>query len=395
MDNLFWLAFGMAAAATVAAIYFLVLWLQAKARLREVLKQSKSTEQWIAEFRDHTVLAAKSAALEAGQQLSSKLLDDHKRENEAARELHGKATRQITETLMQQAQVMSEKLASLHDHHGKQAGTLDKVMKALTNPTGAGKIAEIGLENLLKSFGLEVGRDFDTQFSMTTGSGRLRPDALVYLPQNRVMVIDCKSSSFLVEESADEPIKNTMNKHLRDLANKDYRAAVIAEFKKTRGAEPIDVWSVLYVPTESLAERIRQADGEFANNLLKADIILASPATLHGLLSLARMQIENEKQIANSEKIVELAGYLLDGIITAFTHVDKLGRSLKSSVDAFNSFSGSANSSILNRAGKFASLGVNPSRGKVLPSPLPRYEIINRDNTETAEIVELSLKELG
>lgn len=393
MDNLFWLVFGLAAMATVAALWFMVLWLQTRARLKELLRQTKTTEQWIAEFREHTVVAAKSAALEAGQQLSSKLLDDHKRENEAARELHGKATKQITETLMQQAQAMGEKLATLHESHGKQAGTLDTVMKALTNPTGAGKIAEIGLENLLKSFGLEAGRDFDTQFSMTTGNGRLRPDALVYLPQNRVMVIDCKSSSFLVDDTADGQLKATMNKHLSDLATKDYRSAVIAEFKKSRHAEPVDVWSVLYVPTESLAARIKDIDREFVHNLMKHDIILASPATLHGLLSLARVQIENEKQVANSEKIVEAASSLLDGIITAFGHVEKLGRALQSSTKAFDDFSGSANRYILGRAGKFASLGVNPSRGKTLPAALPRYDVISRENTDSAEIVEFAVND--
>jgi DNA recombination protein RmuC len=396
MDNLFWIAFSFAAISTCAAIWFLVLWMQTRTKLAiaiSKLAEQRSREELIDELKDHTVHAAKSAALEAGQQLSNKLLDDHKRENEAARELHGKATKQITETLMQQAQAMSDKLAHLHENHGKQSSALDKVMKALTNPTGAGKIAEIGLENLLKSFGLEAGRDFDTQFSMTTGSGRLRPDALVYLPQNRAMVIDCKSSSFLLDDTADAQLKTTMNKHLNDLATKDYRSAVIAEFKKSKNAEPIDVWSVLYVPTESLAERIKQVDSEFIHNLMKHDIILASPATLHGLLSLARVQIENEKQVANSEKIVEAAGNLLDGIITAFGHVEKLAASIKSSVTHFNAFAGSANTSILGRASKFASLGVSPSRGKTLPTALPRYDVISRDASDSAEIVELSVKE--
>lgn len=404
MDNLFWIAFSFAGVATVAALSFLVLWLQTKTRLAIALSklgEQRSQEELIDALKDHTVHAAKSAALEAGQQLSSKLLDDHKRENEAARELHGKATKQITETLMQQALTMNEKLANLSEAQMKQRTALETVWRAMITPIGAGKVAEVGLENLLKSFGLHANVDYITQFSIQqNGKAVLRPDVVVMMPHGQIMVIDAKASKHLMdiasatdhtdEQLAKEQLKNTMNQHLKDLANKDYRTAIQTMYQERgRSSEISSIWSVMYVPSEMAIEHMHEVDPEFANKLYKADIILASRGTLHGLLSLARTSIENEKQVANSEKIVEAASNLLDGIITAFGHVDKLATSLKSSMDHFSRFAASANSSIINRAGKFATLGVTPSRGKSLPTALPRYNVSSRDASEGAEIVEL------
>ncbi len=384
MNILGWVMFALAGALAIACAVLFNKWLHvrlqladSKARIRELESMESLTEAAVA--------ATKIALAETGALLSSKLIDDHKRENTASAEQFQKLTKDITTPLAEHLTKVSGLVAHLSANHQTHANTLSDVVSALKTPTGSGKIAEIGLENLLKSFGLERGRDFETQFSVISAGSRLRPDALVYLPNNRIMVIDCKASSFLLDSTADEGLKATMNQHLRDLENKDYRAAITSEFKKTRGTEPVEVWSVMYVPTESLAERLKQVDAEFTNKLMKADIILASPATLHGLLSIARLQIENEKQLANSEKIVEAASALLDGISSAFAHVEKLGRSLKTSVDAFNGFAGSANQFVLSRSQKLTQLGVNPARGKQLPAKLGKFEVIQSDQQDVAE----------
>lgn len=372
---LWWGVFLLNGMLAVLCIVLFRKWLHVRLQLADSLARVRELEN-MESLADAAANAAKVALAETGAMLSSKLMDDHKRENAASSEQFQKLTKDLTTPLAEQLAKVSGLVAHLHTNQDAHAGKLTDVLNALKTPTGSGKIAEIGLENLLKSFGLERGRDFETQFTVTSGGSRLRPDALVYLPNNRILVVDCKASSFLLDGAADEGLKATMNQHLRDLESKDYRAAIAAEFKKTRGGEPVEVWSVMYVPTESLAERLKQIDEGFVDKLLKADIILASPSTLHGLLSIARLQIENEKQLANSEKIVEAASALLDGIVNAFAHVEKLGRALKTSVESFNSFAGSANQYVLSRSQKLTQLGVAPARGKALPARLGKFEII-------------------
>ena len=395
-----WMVGGLAA----TTLMFLILWLKAqgKARLLQAkIAEAERMDDMLDEFREHTMLAAKSAALEAGQTLSSKLLEDHKRENEAARELHGKTTKQITQSLTEQVQKISNRLESLHDQHGKQSDTLSTIWKSLTTPIGAGKINEIGLENLLKSFGLEPDKDFKTQFTIQgEKSETLRPDVTIFMPYGRVMVIDAKASQYITEiakatddnaeQLAQEQLKTTMNKHLRDLATKDYRAAVKSHFKAERGEDVATIWSVMYVPSEAAIEQIHAADPSFADKLLKADIVLASRGTLHGLLSLARLSVENERQVENSVHIVEGARSLLDGVTNAFGHVDNLGKSISKSMEHFNKFAGSANQSILGKAKKLEPYGITPSRGKQLPESLTKYQVAK---SQESDVVELELVE--
>ena len=73
-------------------------------------------------------------------------------------------------------------------------------MRALTNPGGAGQMSEIGLENALKNLGLERGRDYVIQPHVTGEEGSaLRPDAMVFLPNDMVMVIDSKASKHIID----------------------------------------------------------------------------------------------------------------------------------------------------------------------------------------------------
>ena len=59
---------------------------------------------------------------------------------------------------------------------------------------------ETVLENTLKSFGLTAGIDFVLQQTFGSEDGsRLRPDAIVFLPADSVLVIDSKASKFLLE----------------------------------------------------------------------------------------------------------------------------------------------------------------------------------------------------
>ena len=57
-----------------------------------------------------------------------------------------------------------------------------------------GNWGELMLENVLDSAGLRAGVDYQREVSFNTEDGRLRPDVVVYLPQQRHLVIDAKTS---------------------------------------------------------------------------------------------------------------------------------------------------------------------------------------------------------
>ena len=215
-----------------------------KELLRQENETLKAQQTTLESLKEQSMQAAKAAMYEATSQMSSKLLEDHKRENEASKKEAEEITKKETEKLNKEFAQIVDKLSSLQGHIDRQEGKLSSVWQALASPGGAGAYAEIGLENTLKSFGLEMGRDFQTQYAVNHEGRSLRPDAVVFLPSGNLMVIDSKSSKFFLEiagaSGEDEEhllgeLKKTMNRHLNDLAAKGYKDAVRNETKNQDG----------------------------------------------------------------------------------------------------------------------------------------------------------------
>jgi DNA recombination protein RmuC len=353
------------------------------------LQRLADMENRIADFerlKEESLQAAQASMLATAQQLSSKLIDDHKRENEEAKKAAEERVKETTEQFVRQFEQVTNAVAQIQGQLGEKSQLLDTLRRALTNPTGAGQFAEIGLANTLKSFGLDEGRDFALQHTTEdaeTGR-RLRPDAVVFLPGNSVLVIDCKASKYLVEiaeaegtEREEEAYRNlarTMNAHLKALAEKDYRSAIVAACRQSeRGGEIARVLSLMYLPNDAALEKLRRADPDFAQRAAGLKIIPAGPAGLASALGLASVEISFMRQVENQEKIVAGTEGLLETIATVLAHADRVGRNIKSAAEAFEKMSKSVNGRLIPRARSLVRLGLSP--GKAVPTPLPTYQV--------------------
>lgn len=343
--------------------------------------------------KEHSVEAARAAIMKAGGDMSSKLLEDHKRETEHTHRQGEERVRKTTEQLLQKFEIIAKSVHTLQSTTLDTRSQMDTVMRSLSNPAGAGQMAEIGLENSLKDLGLSKGRDFIMQYSTTNADGKtLRPDAVIFLPQDTVMVVDCKASKALIElAKAQTPeeetramhnLRKTMNEHLRALASKDYRAAVLQSFKDAGKSENVGhIFNVMYLPSESAIERVREVDARFDEKLSKHNIILAGPSSLSGLFSLAKMNIAAAKQVENEKLIVELVEDLMESTITAYEHVGKVGKGIHSAMTHFEGFAKSVNSRLLPRMRALKEAGVSPKKNRDIPQPLPIYDVRRVEQT--------------
>jgi DNA recombination protein RmuC len=357
--------------------------------------------------RAESLQAAKASILEAGGQLSNKLLEDHKREAEAAKKDAEAMLRKTSETLLEQVMNVTKSVSELKGQTSETSEKMATVWRALTTPAGAGYLAEVGLENSLKNLGLEQGRDYVMQYAMNSeDAGSLRPDAAIFLPQDMVMVIDSKASKFLIEiaqaqQNGDEAealgsLKKTMNDHLKALISKNYSAAIQAAYKESGRAEKLrTVLNVMYLPSDNAVAHIKRADPEFLQKTEKAGIILAGPASLSGLLSLARLNIGMARQAANQDAIVEGVQELMDNIITALSYADKVGKGLKSAADNFDQFARSVNRRLLPKARQLGTLGVKPGKSKELPGRIVSYEVRLSDDVLTIEGESEAIEDTG
>lgn len=338
---------------------------------------------------------AKASVLEMGQSLSTKLLEDHKRETKLIKEEQEKITKQATEQLFTNVQVLTKEVASIQSNNKATAGQVEVVMRALTNPAGAGQLAEVGLENALKNMGLEADRDYVMQFHINVeDGGNLRPDAVIFLSQEMVVVIDSKASKHMIELAEAEGGDNesavlkqllaSMHKHLDALSRKQYADAV-AKILKERGRKFGRMVNVMYLPSEALIEKLRKADPAIAAKCLAADIVLAGPASIAGIFSLSRQAIAEVRQQENHQQIVAVVREMMDATITALSYVDGVGGSIKTLAERFDKFARSLNGRVLPKLRNLQQLGVEPAKGKALPSAIASYEVRRSDDVVTLE----------
>lgn len=381
--------------------------LQAERRVAESTKGRELTEQRMQDIqlrmqdwekqKEEAIQASRASILKAGGEMSTKLLEDHKREMETAKKQAEELTKKTTEDLFKQFSEVTQSVAALKDVSHTNRTQMDLVMRALTNPSGAGRMAEIGLENSLKNLGLEPGRDYIMQYHIAGDEGSARPDTVIFLPQNMVIVVDAKASKFLLElaevEGTDAEeltlarLKQTMNTHLSKLASRDYAGAIAQSYKKSgREGALGHIFNVMYLPSEAAIEKLRRADPEFDEKTERHSIILAGPTSLAGLFSLAKSQIAAGRQNENSQRIIEAAEGLMESVIMALTHVDRVGSSIRSAADAFDKFGKSINRFVIPRLKTMHKLGATPAKQKEIPAPLATYDIRKIEETIDIEV---------
>jgi len=372
--------------------------------VQKVDETERRMEDWEA-AKKQNIEAAKAATLESANILSSKLLEDHKREAEEVKKSSEEEVEKTSEKLQKEFTDVVKSVASLNDQVSKNQDTLGTVWNALTNPAGVGYYSEISLENTLKSFGLQPDLDFHMRRKMAESDtgGKLIPDAVVFLPGNSLLVIDSKASKFFLEladaidtedeEQAYQNLANSMRQHLRGLAGKDYQTAIKKDYRQSgRGDEVGRILSIMYLPNEAALEKLSHADSDFSQKAADANIIPAGPVSLSAIIGFASAEIDLGRQAANQEKIISSVQSLLEAFEVAMRAVDRTGSSIKSAAENYKKLANSINSRLLPRAQSLVKLGVKPSSNKDLPRALKSFQVVASD---TPDVIEGEAKEVG
>lgn len=341
---------------------------------------------------------ARAAVAQLGQEMSSKLLEDHKREAAEAKKLRDAEADARGKALIEQFDKLTHSVTAIQTREAQSSKQMQAVMRALTNPGGAGYQSETILENSLKNLGLEAGRDFITQFHFMGSEGRaMRPDAVVFLPQDMVMVIDSKSSKFIIElgeaTSAEEEERllqqfvQSMNQHIRALSQKQY-ADEVSRILRLQGRSMGQMFNVMYLPSETAIERLVKADGTFRESCEKARLLIAGPTSLAGLFLLANQQIAAAKRDANQEQIIAQLRELMANFAGALDHIGTVGKHIRGAAEKYDTLARSLNKNVLPKLRKMQMLGVEPAKGKALPHAIKSFDVIDRD-----EIVDVQADE--
>ncbi|MEW5837582.1 MAG: DNA recombination protein RmuC [Pseudomonadota bacterium] len=277
-----------------------------------------------------------------------------------------------------------KRLAEMNSRLGQEAESLTRALKGERKTQGLW--GEMILETVLESSGLRKGFEYETQVSLAHTQGRVQPDALIYLPENRVVIVDAKVSLSAYERMVNEDDPAQKARHLKDhlsairahiagLSDKAYEN--IAELRT------LD-FVVLFVPIEPALMLAMEHDHTLFQDALKRNIVLVSPTTLLAVLRTIAHVWRAEQQNQNAQEIARQAGDLYDKLAGFVDDMQKLGERIeqasKSYESAFNKlFSGRGN--VLSRAQRLHRLGVQPS--KSLPENLLQAALESDEDTNT------------
>jgi DNA recombination protein RmuC len=331
------------------------------------------------EDKNQNTESVKAALFNLGGELSKQLLEIHKNETKDARELSSKNLEESSKKFNIEFERLVGMIGVLSKDIEESKGSVDLIKQSLLSPITAGKLAEITLENILKSSGLRDRMDFTMQYTIKNAldNTKLRPDAIIFLPAGNLMVIDAKASKFLMDDIQKISLSKTMNIHLKALSSKEY-AENAMDSLHGKGQNFSNVITLMFLPTESAIERILESDHGFIEKAWSLNIFPVGPMGLMNMLSFAKFQICEQQRIENHNAILEEVKKIIKSISTITEYSERLGNNIQSLVNNYDKFAASFNHNFLSKVKNIHKLGI--AQKEKTPIMLNRYHIISSTN---------------
>ncbi len=258
---------------------------------------------------------------------------------------------------------LEEQVKMMRDARTRLSDETKRLGEALRKPDVRGRYGEMQLRRVAELAGMVEYCDFATQATIEANDGsRQRPDMVVKLPSGRCVVVDAKTNIQSYLDAINAATPDIAEQHLTkfsqhvaqqstDLGKKEY-------WKNFEGSPD---FVVMFVPGDQFLDAALARQPDLMEAAWSRRVMLASPATLIGLLRAVAVGYREETLAKAAEELRSLGREFHDRFATAVTHIAGVGKNLEQATKVYNDFVGSYETRLLPTLRKFEASDV---RGK-------------------------------
>ncbi|MCU9998885.1 DNA recombination protein RmuC [[Pasteurella] aerogenes] len=250
-----------------------------------------------------------------------------------------------------------------------------------------GNWGEVQLARALQLAGLIEGEHYAAQSHFRNQEGKHNyPDFVVYLPDNKHLIIDSKMSLNAYESAvnSDDEIEKmqllrehckAIKNHIDDLARKDYSNLIGMRSPN---------FVLMFIAVEPAYIEAMKHDSELFNYGYQKNVILVSYTTLMPILRTVANLWRIERGNAEAKEISERAGEIYNQVCLVAERLNKLGNSLSSVSSHYNQTVTAlvGNQGLIGKVERFKSLSAKANKS------MPEVELLHNDvNVEKLTIV--------
>ena len=227
------------------------------------------------------------------------------------------------------------------------------------------------LENVLDRSGLQLGKDYQREVSIITEEGRQRPDAVVYLPQGKHLIIDAKVSlnayTRYVNAEDDLERKQALKEHVQAVASR-IKELADRDYYKLPGLNSPDM-VFMFIPIESAFVEALKADETLFQQAIENNVLVATPTTLLTSLNIVRQLWRYEDQNKHTAALASRAEGVFKNSIPSWP-ASRKSKGLETATEAYVKAEGqlvSGKGNLVKQVGEFKNLA------PTIKAQLPAY----------------------
>ena len=270
-------------------------------------------------------------------------------------------------------------IQSMRDGQEAVRSAAQQLGNSLRNaPKARGRWGEQQLRNVLEQCGLAEHTDFVTEHSVETDEGRLRPDAIVRVPGNKLLVIDAKVSLNAYQEAFEATDDGERARHL------DLHAASMRHHIQTLGAksyqsqfEEAPDYVLMFVPGEHFIAAALEHDPRLWDFAFERKVLLASPTNLVAICRTVAQVWRQDGLAREAREIGRMGGELYDRLAVSAEHLKRVGSGLETAVGNYNKFVGSFERNVLSAGRRLREKHIEIGKREIDEVPVvesaPRY----------------------